>query len=482
LPPGGEFGIFSLVFSWQESGHDFLLVCGKLINRKNMGFQNIENKSVSYTLLKFWAQWWHNKIFYRKVIVVNPENIPENGHLIFTPNHQNALMDALGPLFTIPRLLVFLARADIFRKPRVAKILYFLKILPVFRIRDGYDSLKKNDAIFQKTVDVINSGDGLVILPEGYHVGLHKLRPLKKGFARIAFKAEEENDFSMNIRIVPIGLYYSDYESFRSILLVNFGKSIAVSDYFELYRNNPAIGIGQLKDDLHEAIKPLMINIESENYYSLYNQLRQYRASQIKLEKKSEIQQFYAQQEIINKLKGIEQKFPAKMNDLNELVNNLENALNASKLDYEIIGKGAPNFMNLVFNFLFIFLGFPFFIYGYLNNFIPWQASVSIAGKVKDPQFRSSIKYLLSLFLFPIFYILQTSIMFLFSEENWIPFFYFLSLPLSAMFSWFYFQYYKKVGKRWMYYRLKHFKSNKYNILIDLYDKVTSEISTLLSA
>ena len=57
-------------------------------------------------------------------------------------------MDALAVLFTHNGQPVFLARADIFKKKMIAAILYFLKILPVYRIRDGFSSLKANDEIF----------------------------------------------------------------------------------------------------------------------------------------------------------------------------------------------------------------------------------------------------------------------------------------------------------------------------------------------
>lgn len=446
-----------------------------------MGFQNIENKSIGYALLKFWAQWWHNKVFYKKVIIVNPENIPKNGHLIFTPNHQNALMDALGPLFTIPRLLVFLARADIFGKPWLAKILYFLKILPVFRIRDGYDSLKKNDIIFQKTVDVINAGDGLVILPEGTHAGFHKLRELKKGFARIAFKTEEENDFSMNIQIVPIGLYYSDYESFRSILLVNFGKPIAVSEYYNLYKSNPAIAIAKIKDDLHAALKSLMIDIESEEYYDLYNLLRQYRATQLKLEKKTEEQQFKAQQEIIALLEKLEISSPEKIRHLGQLVQHFDSELKVSKLDFETFAVGEPRFFKILISFFMLAAGFPAFIYGYLNNFLPWQITVSLAGKIKDPQFRSSVKYLLSILLFPIFYLAQTCLVFIIIPEKWVALAYFFSLPLTARISWAYFHFFIKFRKKLKLKRLKSSNPLKYKRLLDFYNQVCTEINKLVS-
>ena len=50
--------------------------------------------------LKIVAGFWHNNVFYRKVIILGRENINPDHHLIFAPNHQNALMDALAVLFT----------------------------------------------------------------------------------------------------------------------------------------------------------------------------------------------------------------------------------------------------------------------------------------------------------------------------------------------------------------------------------------------
>jgi len=163
-------------------------------------------------LLKAFAGFWHNNIFYRRVIVVGHENINPDHHLIFAPNHQNALMDALAVLFTHKGQPVFLARADIFRRKSIASVLYFLKILPVYRIRDGFSTLKGNDEIFDKTVDVIRHKNGLVILPEGDHAGFRRLRQLKKGICRVAFHADEASGFSMKIKIIPVGLEFTNYQ------------------------------------------------------------------------------------------------------------------------------------------------------------------------------------------------------------------------------------------------------------------------------
>src|SRR5512140_3425680 len=165
-----------------------------------MGKENIEKYSAGYALLKSVAGFWHNNVFYRKVIVQGLDNIQPDDHLIYAPNHQNALMDALAVLFTHKGQPVFLARSDIFRKKTIASILYFLKILPIYRLRDGFSSLKGNDEIFEKTIDVLKNKNGLIILTEGDHAGYRRLRQLKKGICRIAFQAEEAMGFNLNLR------------------------------------------------------------------------------------------------------------------------------------------------------------------------------------------------------------------------------------------------------------------------------------------
>src|SRR5664279_5150698 len=184
-----------------------------------MGKENIEKYSARYALLKSVAGFWHNNVFYRKVIVLGRENINPNDPLIFAPNHQNALMDALAVLFTHKGQPIFLARADIFKRKTIAAVLYFLKILPVYRLRDGFSSLKSNDEIFVKTIDVLKNKNGVVILPEGDHAGFRRLRQLKKGICRVAFQSDEATGFNLKVKIIPVGLEFS--KLFRDRILVN---------------------------------------------------------------------------------------------------------------------------------------------------------------------------------------------------------------------------------------------------------------------
>jgi len=109
--------------------------------------------------------------FYGKVEVHGLENIPRNEPVIFAPNHQNALMDALILLFSAPQDIVFLARADIFNNRALAFFLNSMKMLPVFRQRDGASELGKNVDIFGISVDVLQNRHFLCVMPEGNHGG-----------------------------------------------------------------------------------------------------------------------------------------------------------------------------------------------------------------------------------------------------------------------------------------------------------------------
>ena len=67
-------------------------------------------------------------------------------------------MDALIILSVKNWQPVFMARADIFAGQFVRRLLFFMKILPIFRIRDGRESLKQNDEIFGSGEDLSEIG------------------------------------------------------------------------------------------------------------------------------------------------------------------------------------------------------------------------------------------------------------------------------------------------------------------------------------
>ena len=156
--------------------------------------------------------------------VCGRENIPDDGLVIYAPNHCNTLMDALVVLAANRNATAFGARADIFHKPRVARLLRWMKILPIARARDGRDAVAGNLEIFDEVVDCIRNGVPFCIFPEGTHRTMHSIQPLKKGVVKIAEMAAERQD--RPVYIVPVGLDYEYYFTYMCKCRVSFGAPI----------------------------------------------------------------------------------------------------------------------------------------------------------------------------------------------------------------------------------------------------------------
>jgi 1-acyl-sn-glycerol-3-phosphate acyltransferase len=408
-----------------------------------MGKNNIEKYSAGYALLNTVAGFWHNNVFYRKVIVIGRENINPEHHLIFAPNHQNALMDALAVLFTNSGYNVFLARADIFKKKTVAAILYFLKILPVYRIRDGFSSLKGNDDIFIKTIDVLKNRNGLVILPEGDHAGFRRLRQLKKGICRVAFQSEEATGFNLNIKIIPVGLEYSNYTRYRQVLTVAYGKPIEVSEFYELYKESPERALNELRSKLSAEMKNNMVHIDSEEDYEAIDELR----TMINAKYSDDIKnpKIFRDRLLISKMNLLKTSDQSVYKRICELSLSVKQKAKEFRTDYRLLEKKKHPLGWLIAGMLGIIISFPLFIYGNIFNLTFLEIPNLQIRKIKDPQFHSSVRYALSLILafvfLPVYLILS---LFIFSSW-WVGLLIFFTLPLSGLFAWNYYLEFKRI-------------------------------------
>jgi len=408
-----------------------------------MGKENIEKYSAKYALLKSVAGFWHNNFFYRKVIVLGTENIRTDDPVIFAPNHQNALMDALAVLFTHKGQPVFLARADIFKRKSIASILYFLKILPVYRIRDGFSSVKGNDEIFVKTIDVLKNKNGLIILPEGDHAGFRRLRQLKKGICRVAFQSDEATGFTLKIKIIPVGLDFSNYSRFRQVLTVAYGKPIEVSEYYDSYKISPERALNELRSRLSDEMKGIMIHIESEEDYEAIDELR----SMINGRYSDDIRlpKLFRDRILVNKMNLLKASDPALYQRICSLSIKVKQKAKELNTDYRLLEKRKHPLGWLIAGVIGIVITFPLFIYGNIFNLTFLEIPNLQIRKIKDPQFHSSIRYAISFalaFVFlPVYLILS---LFIFSSW-WLGLLIFLTLPLSGLFAWNYYLQFRRI-------------------------------------
>ena len=173
------------------------------------------------------------RVFYKKVEVVGQENIPKDKPIIFASNHQNAFMDPVLIAVHLTKPTYYLVRADVFKKPLVAKIFNSINMMPVYRERDGVDTKQANLGVFNRCYDILKKNRPIIIFPEGNHGRRKTLRPLNKGFARIAGGAEQKYGKEIDGQIVPVGINYSDHYNMGAELLIVFGEPIKSDDYLK---------------------------------------------------------------------------------------------------------------------------------------------------------------------------------------------------------------------------------------------------------
>ena len=190
----------------------------------------IYKNNLIYNLLLKYVLFGYNFAF-SKISIKGTENIPTDGAVIFAPNHTNAFMDAFTVLKVAKSPVVFVARADVFRNPIAAKIFNFFKIMPIMRMRDGRENLKKNDQIMKTAVEVLRHKVPFGIFCEGTHRMKHSILPLVKGIFRIALQADEALKGEMPVYIVPIGIEYGSYTRYRSTISVQVGEAFNVSEF-----------------------------------------------------------------------------------------------------------------------------------------------------------------------------------------------------------------------------------------------------------
>jgi 1-acyl-sn-glycerol-3-phosphate acyltransferase len=166
------------------------------------------------------------KIFCNKIIVNKPSLLKTDGPLLIAANHPNSFLDAviLDILFKKP--VWSLARGDVFKKPLYIRLLTKLKILPVYRIREGVENLDTNYKTFDACKEIFSNNGVVLIFSEGLCINEWHLRPLKKGTARLALSAWQDG---IDVKVLPVGINYSSFTKFGKNVFINFGEIITSS-------------------------------------------------------------------------------------------------------------------------------------------------------------------------------------------------------------------------------------------------------------
>jgi 1-acyl-sn-glycerol-3-phosphate acyltransferase len=447
-----------------------------------MSRHNIKKFSLAFQLVLFIGGLFH-RAYYRRFSVIDRQKIPAGSPVIFAANHQNALMDALAVIFAARKQIVFMGRADIFKKQWMARLLYFIKILPVFRIRDGFFSVDQNKEVFMEIAGVLKNGMSAALFPEGYHVGEKRLKPLKKGAARLALITKDEIGPDKEVYIVPTGIDYSSYYHAGADLLVIFGDPIPVSMYHELYLADPVRAVNRLTDDLADAIGRVMINIRQDEHYSALHQAINLFAP-VELKKRnlpsSLPNEFRIKKELsdtINKnIHNKEMQISSLKEELTAYLNLLKNH---NIRDTQILNP-IRNSAYFILKFLLSLLLLPIHLYGMAFNYLPYRLPVHLTRNIKDPHFISSFRFGIGLLMFFFWYLTLAIISFFIFNKILTAALFMIAVPLAGIFSFYYYIDFLKMKAdyRWLMIRKK--KREVYEEVLNRRNAIIFKIEELL--
>lgn len=324
--------------------------------------------------------------FYSDVTVNNREGIPEDKPVMFVANHQNSFLDALHITNNTRHIVHFLSRAEAFGNPVLDRFFYSLNMLPVYRARDGFGTIKQNKQIFEKCYQRLRQNDALLVFAEASHKMVRRVRPLSKGFTRIVFGAENKYNWELDLQIVPVGVNYGDHRKSRTPVHVEFGEAVSAKDYRNIFTEDERGAAHQLKIDIANNLKKLTLHISDKNHYPLHKLML------------DELE--YNREELL--IPGlVNQRSESINNHLNgELVDEAEFLLEKAK-EYnvdiqDVVNPPAAGLSDVIIS--------PIYILSLINNALPYQVVRWLVDSyLEDEAFESSVKFLVGLLL-PVYY------------------------------------------------------------------------------
>ena len=381
-----------------------------------------------YRILKFLMKLSLNA-HYIDIKGIGFNTIPKKGPLLIASSHPNSFLDAILIAVLLNRPLHFLARSDVFKAKWADYILRKLNLIPIYRLQEGLENLNRNARTFEECNAILENNGAILIFVEGISLIDMKLRPLKKGLARIAFDFAEKTNFKKPCHIIPIGINYDRPKEFRSKISVGVGRLLNILDYEANYRTNKNAAFGVLNKVLYKEIQEHTIEVE-DDVYMIYKAVAE-------LDSCFEQNSLSRKMLIANHIRDIKKKDLATMEELKNTILEAFSILKKNKLNFR---KLKINTGLRFFSIITLIVTSPFAFLALIANAIPFIIAKKITDKkVKLDEFYASVRLVLGTILWILWSLLLSISLLYFSPL-------FILLPIPLYFSiLFYLNFYEKL-------------------------------------
>jgi len=203
------------------------------------------------------------RVWFKRAYVHYHAPLPTDAPIIFASTHPNSAVDYLFSPIIHHMPTYVLVRGDVFEKKVLNTLFRAIFMLPVYRFRDGYASLNKNEQSFKECYKTFDKNGKVLIFSEGVCVQEKVLQPLRKGTARLALDYLHKHG-GKKIYVVTQATNYTNFRKFRSAAMVNFGEAIDATQYYNLYKENPNKAYEALTQEITHRLQNDFI--AEENY------------------------------------------------------------------------------------------------------------------------------------------------------------------------------------------------------------------------
>jgi len=408
------------------------------------------------------------RVFFRKIDVTNKEALPKKGPMIIAANHPSTFMDASVIGCFLSQKPRFLTKASLFNSAFNKWVLTNMRAIPVMRAVDSPDGKVDTKFLFSKCYEKLADGDTILIFPEGVSMHGRQLHKIKTGAARIALGAEAEHDFKLGVKVVTIGLNYSNPRLFRSDLHMTIGDPIEVSEWKELYLQDERATAEKLTEKIKDQLHNQIIITQDADEDNLLGQIED--VYKDRLLEKFGWNADDAKDDFLA-TKGLEQALryfkETDANRVANLKNHLENYfhnLDQLRLNDNLFENTdeRKSFLRAGLQQIgYFILGFPIWLYGLINNYIPYILPSKIAYMITNSEeYIAPMMMFLGVFTFPLFYGLQIWAVHHYVDIWWLTILYAISLPLTAFFTMAYWRNVLNTHGQWTLFS-KFYRKNK---------------------
>ena len=383
------------------------------------------------------------KLFFGRVVIKHQNKIPSKGPLIFVANHRNMILDAGVVKYSCKRNLFYLAKHTIFENKILGYLFRNANSIPVYRRQDAPELVKKNVESFNETYDIFKKGKSLMIFPEGISFAARTLFKIKTGAARIALNAESKNDFNLDLKIVPVGINYSDPSRFKSDVFVQYGDPISIKEYKRMYENDSKEAVVDITHRIEESLLSLTTNLSFIDLEDTINYLELIYKNELLfrgLDEKDKERNFQITKDMISAVEYYLENNSELRENYVLMVSKYIRYLEKLKLDDRIIisgDKGYPKLLPEKPIKLFWFAGlFPIYFYGFVNNFLAYKVSIALLDKQSIDEVEiAQYKFFIGLSVFSAFYLLQVGFVYYLTSSIQLSILYFSLLIPTGNFS-----------------------------------------------